>query len=112
MWSPVPLEEAGRSSFQVRHRNAFFEGSGLSEVIGRPADANEAPCSKSGHGSDAMPSHTSERSELAKQVERCRRLANELTDPGTVQELLTLANEIELRLVNVRQRLPRSRDTP
>jgi hypothetical protein len=54
-----------------------------------------------------MPSHTSERSELAKQVERCRRLANEITDPGTVQELLTLANEIELRLVNVRQRLPR-----
>ena len=51
-----------------------------------------------------MPSHTSERSELAKQVE-C--LANEITDPGTVQELLTLANEIELRLGNVRQRLPR-----
>ena len=54
-----------------------------------------------------MPSHTSERSELAKQVERCRRLANEITDPGTVQELLTLANEIELRLGNVGQRLPR-----
>ena len=54
-----------------------------------------------------MPSHTSERSELAKQVECCRRLANEITDPGTVQELLTLTNEIEVRLVNVRQRLPR-----
>ena len=54
-----------------------------------------------------MPSHTSERSELAEQVERCRRLANEINDPGTVQELLTLANEIELRLGNVCQRLPR-----
>jgi len=53
-----------------------------------------------------MPSHTSERSELAEQVERCRRLASEITDPGTVQELLTLANEIELRLDNVSQRLP------
>jgi hypothetical protein len=41
---------------------------------------------------------SSERSQLAKQVERCRRLANEITDPGTVQELLTLANEIEMRL--------------
>ena len=53
---------------------------------------------------DAMPGHTSERSDLAEQVARCRRLAKEIADPATVQQLLAMATEYQLLLDGITQR--------
>jgi hypothetical protein len=53
-----------------------------------------------------MPSDTNERSDLAEQIARCRRLANSLSDQATVQQLLAMAVEYQLRLDEIGQRLP------
>jgi hypothetical protein len=51
-----------------------------------------------------MPSQMSEWSDLAEQIARCRRLANGITDQATVQKLLALAVEYQLRLDGISQR--------
>jgi chorismate mutase len=51
-----------------------------------------------------MPGQMSERSDLAEQIARCRRLANAITDEATVQLLLAMAIEYELRLDRISQR--------
>jgi hypothetical protein len=45
-----------------------------------------------------MPNQMSERSDLSEQIARCRRLAKDITDQATVQKLLALAVEYQLRL--------------
>jgi hypothetical protein len=64
----------------------------------------KAHCIESRHEDDAMPSQMSERSDLAEQIARCRRLANAITDQATVQLLLAMAIEYELRLNRISQR--------
>ena len=64
----------------------------------------KAHCIESRQGTDAMPSQMSERSDLAEQIARCRRLANAITDQATVQLLLAMAIEYELRLNSISQR--------
>jgi hypothetical protein len=54
-----------------------------------------------------MPSETNERSDLADQIARCRRLADSLTDQATVQQLLAMAVEYQVRLDKISQRLLR-----
>jgi len=51
-----------------------------------------------------MPNQMSERSDLLEQIARCRRLANDITDQATIQKLLALAMEYQLRLDETSQR--------
>ena len=50
-----------------------------------------------------MPTQMTERSDLAEQVARCRRLAD-INDQATVQKLLAMAGEYELRLDSISQK--------
>jgi len=54
-----------------------------------------------------MPSPDERAKDLAEQIARRCRLANSMTDQATVQQLLMMTDEYQLRLDKISQRPPR-----
>src|SRR5207249_11915879 len=94
-WLNIAETVTSNDSTASQHSRISRSASGLTR--------KKAHCIESRHEDDAMPSQMSERSDLAEQIARCRRLANAITDQATVQLLLAMAIEYELRLDRISQ---------